>query len=491
MSNKYNLARNDLTRAFIFSNGVNRFGDSPLFAPRMGMDGLSKDIGEPSNIEVPSATKYGAFDVALALPGEESRMTSTLQGYMSMSEASLFNQLAKQRCNFDLHLHFGMCTNPSDFNTYDKVLIFQDVLVTSYNTEALVALTSGDRAQINESLDVSIGDWFEVLPLSYIERGAVQTAGVTPLIGGVVADTRSCGADCDDPSNGCEKIYLIDADGEVLFSLDGSVSWAQYSAGPMVGEVDDVQVGLDYLNGYLWSYGQGGHINYITREGVRDGDAFATTSGLPTTGTAQAANTVYGVVVGTAGTILVIKDVANGVDSNYTGDITTNALNDVKFSGDNLLIGGAANTIIYSADGETFELVTGPTAQAAVAVTAVQPITDQKWLVGYADGKLYGTDDAGVSWTGISVPTTAAFADIDMQSMHVIWATAGDDVLKSIDGGRTWKTAPESGKKTLPANTVMNVVLACSENPNFVLAAGQDTSTAGMIINGYTVNNIK
>ena len=110
-------------------------------------------------------------------------------------------------------MHFGACTDPRRFNTFTKALKWEDVSLPNYSTDDLGALSSDENASITETSDLSIGQFYEILPLSVQER-AVDTV-INELVDAVICDRRTCG-DCDELSDGCEKAFVL----QILLFLD-------------------------------------------------------------------------------------------------------------------------------------------------------------------------------------------------------------------------------------------------------------------------------
>lgn len=491
MASAQDLARNDLSRSFLFLSGINRCGDKPEYMPCISVDALTQDLGDRTKIECPDPNRYGKFIEVGTIPGEVGRLTTTLTGHMNRKALSTFRSLGVSQCSFDMQVHFGLCARPTDSNAYDKILVLEDIFITSYNTDALSALTSGDVAAINESVDISVGNYYEIVSLGYIERGATQTALMSPIVDGLFADSQACGGECGAPSSGCDKAVLIDGDGLTVISTDGGLTWAAGAA--MNGSSITTNIrGVDVTADQIWAYNAGGEIVYASRLGYIAGTAApVAVTGLSTAGAAQDSGASYGLVVGTAGFVGQVLVPSNGF-ATVPSPVTTENLGTVKFNVERniALMGGTNNALVYTEDGVTLDLITTtPTSKAAVTITAVLPVTDTKWLIGYADGTVWCTDDEGVTWTQVTLPgNTSAVNDLSMSSAHVLWAAAGQFLAKSIDGGRSWVAVPENSNKAFPTNGGIDVAIACEDNINVVLAAGQDAGAAGMAIVGTPVN---
>lgn len=470
------LARNDLARVFLFPSGVLGCAPQWQYYPCAAVDGLSQDFGETTNIECPDPHSYGKFIVVDSVPGEISRLTTTLTTRLSRTAPSLFRSLSQKQCSFDFHLHYGLCARPTDFNTYDKVGIFEDVAITSYGTDPLSVLSSGDRGEVNETIDVSVGKYYEVVTLEYNETDTVNTALASAIIDSVLADVQSCGIGCTDSSDGCEVMFAIDADGDLIMSSDGGVTWALNN-----DPWGTVTIGLGYLNGLVWTYNTAtSAIISASKEDALAMNAPASTSASTGSETAvdMANGVAYGLVVGTNGFVGVLRSPASGFDATYTNSFTGEDFTVVNFNpyGDFALLGGANGALVYTANGEDFVSITGPSAQSAVSVSAVMPVTEKKWLVGYADGDVYCTDNAGGTWSLLAVPGGAnPVKDIAMSTTHVLWILKNNVLYKSIDGGASWVKQPQS-KKAFPTSSALNDVLICPYDVNKVNVFGADSA---------------
>lgn len=472
MANLPQIAKNDLARGFLFPSGVYKCGNPCWkYFPCLGVDGLAQDIGEPTRIECPDPYRYGQYIEIDAVPGEVSRLTTTLTTRMSRNEISSFRDLFKQGCNFDLQIHFGLCSRPDAFNEFDKALIFENVYVTSYGTDPLISLTSADRDGILETLDISVGNFYELVPLTYSEVGVVQSTAEGPFIDGLFVDFKTCGGECG-TSDGCSDAFVINDEGTVVFTRDGGISWTV--ASDSFGVTDETSVGIDYLNGFVWVYTDDGTITYATKEDVYDGTNPTVLTGLTVSGVDQDSGSSYGLVVGTGGFIGYLTSPHQGFDIVHTG-VTANDLNEVAFKPgtDMALIGGANGTLIYTENGRSFNVIALPVSLAAVTVTAVMPKSSQNWLVGMANGQLWCTDNGGLTWTLIWTGAATPITDIAFSTGHQLWLTQGNNLFRTLDGGCTWKIQP-SEKRPLPTSGALAGVVPCSENYNFILGYGDE-----------------
>ena len=478
-------ARNDYSRLFIFRDGIFKAGAAAEYLNCVGMDGLSQDRGDVTPVECPSPYEYGAFVEVSQIPGELSRMTTTVTGQMSQFESDIFYDLFSRNCPFDMHLHFGSCTSPDAFNQFDKVLVFESVLASSFSTDPLVALASGDRAVITNSMDISIGKYYTVLNPKYTVAASTLTTDGT-IVGISVCDQRSCG-ECNDPSTGCNKIIAVDVTGNIYWTRDGGSNWATWQLNDGAGtplSPTAVVSGTCYNSNYVVVDGNGdvwlGDLAKIFNGD--EPDFLKVDSGATGTLTDIDATRSMALMVGSAGNIIMLtgsqKFTKVGVGT------TSAALSAVHISPDGTaLVGGATGTVLYSTDGELW--YTSQTAPSANTIGAVLAKNDRNWLVGDSTGKIFATEDAGRSWVQLNyaLGATDAVKDINMSTTHVITLVAGEGLYRSLDGGASWIEEPNS-QLSFPANGGLEAVATCTFDPNMVLAVGASSGGAGVIVIG-------
>ena len=482
------IARNDYARAFLFPKGVLKCNATGEFVSCLAVDSLAQDRGDVTKIECPSPDAYGQFVEVATIPGELSRMTTTLTGRLSRTEVSEFYKLFIDGCSFDMHLHFGLCDSPEAFNQFDKALIFENVYVTNFGTDPLVALQSADRAVINETIDISIGNFYEIVNLKYNQRANAQT-----IHGGIVTmeicDRKSCGVDCDDSSSGCDKIFAASSDFYAYYSDDNGVTWTEQKI------VAVPPVGATIVDGACWGdnwvlFDSAANIWLVDKSdllsgvGVFEQVASAISPGL---GVAMDTYKGYGVIVGGAGLIGVFTDPEGGttiVDAGFAAG--ANALNDVTVGEGASVAVGDAGTVVYSYDTEIW--FASPTKPTTDNLSAVAVKSKNAWIVGDETGKLWCTDDGGKTWSRVKYPTwlsnTNPISDIKVASRHVMYMSSGAKLFRSIDGGSSWFEEPNS-RLSLPSTiTTLTQIAVCGEDSNFVVVGGTSTTATGLVIVG-------
>lgn len=487
------IARNDLTRAFIFPDGVEGCCPDSYFSPCITMDSLSQSKGDIESIECPSDTQFGEFKEVGNLPGEVSRMTTTLTARYMLDQKSSFYEFFQQGCSMDLHLNFGTCTNPKDGNTFSKKLIFEDVQVTAYNTDPLSAQQSGDRAAINESIDVSIGSFFEVMPLS-LKSNVIEGASGS-VVGLEVVDQRRCSSVCGARSNGCQNVWAITDAGDLVFSSQAHRAGGSWEV-ILQDAVNLPTSGLAYTDGYLFFVDANGNFVYQSPEGLHEGDAWETAVIDATDPAVLTANTgafdatdSYILIGGADGLVFSSSSPANGAEntvSTWDGDTVWNVVRINHITSDALL-GGTDGALVWTDDGENFIAASSvPASVSASTITAVWAKSNQHWYIGTSDGEMWCTEDCGVTWTEVKNNASAAIDDIIMVSNHVGYMISDGILFRTYDGGKTWTRQPQLGsRKVTTATVTLNGIEGCVGHLNTVFGYGADASGDPLIYLGH------
>lgn len=155
-----NIANNSLSRVFIYYDCI----DTVEYIPCLSVGEVAASVGDPVRIECPSPDKLGSFIEVGIVPGEITRYTSTMTVRMTRDNLSLFRKLFNEQCSFNLVVAFGTCERPDKIRNFEKLIFFQNINVTSYSTDPLSVLSSGDRAIIEEVVDITFESYHEILP---------------------------------------------------------------------------------------------------------------------------------------------------------------------------------------------------------------------------------------------------------------------------------------------------------------------------------------
>ena len=490
--------KNTFSRVFITEGGA-KITNKPDYMSCMRSGGLAQDFGDITKIECPSPDRYGEFEEVGEIQGAVGRATVTLTGRLLIDVLSDLLRIAKKRCSTDVDIHFGECKNPSQFNSFKMVLKLTDARTTAFNTDDLGALGSDEAAVVNESGDINAEEIIQILPLSYARRGdAVVT---NELVDVVICDMPSCG-DCDDESDGCEKIYAVSvaAGGsagtppDLVFSLDGGVNFYAHDI-DSIATADNADA-IACLGDYLVVVSEDAEsLSYVLKSEVTiTGDhtwVEATTGFVATKGPLDIwSSGTMAFIVGEGGYVYYTDDPTGGVTVADAGVATTDQLNAVHGISDEFAVAvGNNGAIVYTENGLVWTAITPPVV-AGTHFNCVAVKTTKEWLIGGADGNLYYTIDGGTTWTtktfngsGAGSILAVEFAKPSVGYMAHQTALTKGRILRTIDGGYSWMVEPMTG--ALPVSDKINALAVCKDNVNMVVGVGlDDAGTDGIILLG-------
>lgn len=501
MANK--VAIRSMSRVWAFDGGA-----GPTIAPRYlalaAAQAVEKNFGDITRIEVPSQTERGAFDVVGEIQsGEENATLGLMVRYAPGVDYIL--KIANKKCIVDFQVHIGVCTSPTDFNhgwETGKILAFERGRLTSYSTEELGALQSDDEEAVNSEVEISANDFYEIGPVTFAERAKGEIA--QEIVKVLVCDSPSCG-DCENPSDGCQRVYAISAPAgsspgllpEVVVSEDGLQTIAQESPITTLAIGEDPDDAACVGDNLVVVSEDSTSLHYADLSDLIDGtETWAEiTSGFVASKGPRAidAVTAFDVYIAAAGGyIYYTDDPTSLVEVLDAGVATTENLNDIyAYSTEIIIAVGDNNAVVYTTNGSTFQSATGPAA--GVSLTAVYARNEREWWVGTADGRLYYTRDQGSHWTlkGFTGSGTGAIEDIVFASNHVGYlshttAAGAGRILRTVSGGHSWYVLPD-GSSTLPTNDKINSLALCKKDVNTVYAGGLGADAAdGILLKGTT-----
>lgn len=488
------------TRVFLIENGA-RPDHSPDYHAELRAMALSHGFGDSTRIEVPDPAKLGAFIEVGEIRGETERPTTQLQGRYPAKSLSDIYRLAKTQCYTDVHIVIGSCNDPRAYDDYDKIIIVEEARITNYDTDDLGALGSGDNAIVNEMGDLSGRDSYEVVPISYgVKAASVVTNEVLDVI---VCDNVSCG-DCEEPSDGCKKIFAItksaggspSTKADVVFSLDKGATWLAHDI-ETLGASDDPDA-IICIGSYIVVLSQDSEsLHYALKSEFNeytDPTFTEVTTGFVAGKGPRAAFSLgdKAFVVGAGGYIYLVEDPTSGATVLDAGSVVTSNLNDVHaLSEEFALAVGDGGAVLYTENGLTWALAPTSPVGIGVNLNTCWAKTSSEWWVGCGGGQLYYTLNAGQTWntktfsgSGSGQVRDIVFATNSVGFMtHSTTAPRGR-IFKTTNGGNTWKLTPEK-TGTMPANDYLNALAVCVYDPNFVVGVGlADDGSDGFVAVG-------
>lgn len=482
-------------------------GADPTVTPELlayaAAQGVDKNFGDISRIEVPSLLKRGEYDVVGEIQSGEENATMDIMIRYLLNPSRIL-KVANKRCIADFQVHFGKCTNPFDYNRgweSGKILAFDVGRLTTYSTDELGSLESANEDKVNETVTLSARYFYEIGPMTFSERARSEVQ--QEIIKILVCDSPAC-TDCESPSDGCQKVFSISAPAgsspgllpEVQVSTNGMQTIAVESTITTMSIGEDPSDAACVGDNLVVISNTGLALHYADLSLLALGTATWTevTTGFVTAKGPIAIDN-YGpfdtFIAGAGGYIYYTTDPTGGVTVADAGVATTQDLNDIYcYSAEVVIAVGASNAVVYTTNGATFSSVTGPAV--GVVLNCVFARTESEWWVGAANGKLYYTKNRGTTWTESAFPGSGSGSveEIEFASNQVGFIShttsgAAGRILRTISAGNTWYLMPD-GSTSLPTNAKLNSLAVCQRDVNTLYAGGKVASGDGIIIKGST-----
>lgn len=473
---------------------------APIYQGQVRAQALTLGFGDRTRITEPDPDQYGQFQTIDFVKGEADLPTLGLQARYQFTKDE-FIRLARAGCPIDVQVHFGKCQDPRDFNGgWDKVLILESADFSSITTDDLGALAAGEDAIVNEAIDLSGLDAYEIKKLSF---GELAAAAITKEVIDVsICDSPTCGV-CGVTSDGCQHVFAIqlrDAGSpglpaELIASADGGATIIQSNIDSLGATLDPSAIDCVGRRVAVLS-----NVDLAVHYADQDDILAATDTWTKNAAGIVAAKgpndifsrgTAFTWVVGDGGYIYFYNDITGTPVVQSAGSVTTQNLNAVHFYDDlNGVAVGASNAVVFTTNGgTTWTSVTGPAV--GVALNTVWMRSAAEWFIGTAGGRLYYTRNSGSTWTEKAFPGSGAGVVYDIQFAtptvgylaHTTAAPLGR-ILRTIDGGASWYVLPE-GTGSLPDNDRIVSVVGCASNPDVVFGGGLAANgTDGIFMKG-------
>ena len=466
-----------------FQAGGSGPGSVAKYKGHARVTGFSHSTGDLTPVGIPSEEQYDEFEIIDEVRGDEDLPSASVVTRFGLAEFVL-----GQRCKFDIHLHYGRCDRPVNFNGgWEMGIIFERAGFTTKSSDDLTAMEASERAQILITGEFSARKMWVIKNMTVAEKAAAHVTREVVKI--LIADHPSCG-DCGWLSDGNKRlIYVAKGSGaaspglsaEVGISADTGATWDQHDITTLA--VDEQPSDAVVVGDYLVIVSNDS--NSIHFALLSDLDSWTEiTTGLVAAGRPNAIfrlSDSYVWIVGDAGYIYFSEDVIAGVEVQEDGTASGGeALSDIHMSSTQEGVAvGAAGTVLVTRNGGIV-WATAETSPTVDGLNCVWARTPYQWLVGSNGGSMYYTKDGGVTWAEQSFPGsgTGQVRDISFAErasspcgfmVHDLDTPRGR-IFRSIDGGNSWYVLPE-GAGTIPANDRFNSV-AAGFGGNFVLAGG-------------------
>lgn len=486
------------TRVWLI-DGRARPDHAPEFLSSMKVGSLNQGFGTTNSIYIPDPSRYGKFVEAGKFKDAEERPTTSLMGRYAAFVKSKLIELAQKGCSFDIQIHIGECDDPSIFNSFEKIIIFESADIDSYSTEDLGALEPGEQNKIDETGDISATRMYEYVPLTFAERR--PTVVTNQLLDVISPDSVSCG-ECQDESDGCTSFYAISSGAggspstpaDLVFSLDKGQTWSAHDIDGMTPANDPS--GLAKVGNYIVvvSNAEGGMFVALESE-IKAGTDPAFTSVATGYVAGGDPNDIWSVgskafIVGDLGYIYITTDPTSAVEVIDAGEATVDNLNAVHAISESFAVAVGNNGAVVVIEDDLATAATTAPVGVAINLTCVYVKSEREWFVGDDNGDLWYTLDGGITWTERTLPGAAptAISDVTMSSDSIMYVSgivaAHGRIWISVDGGYSFIIASRD-TNIIPLSDEITALAVCTADVDFIVGVGlADDGADGFIIVG-------
>jgi len=450
------------------------------------LQGVTKPLGDVEHTECMDATQATGFREDSEIVSRPGSTTGTMVMKKSIVNAIKAELWADCRWNIDIRLQLEGTGSRSDQMNWNAIDRYIRSKYTEYATDDETVYTRDDQGEVLITMP------FSAPPLSFYNIRKLDAQLIdTDKAGNITCITWLAHEECpsvNGPAVGCKMaVGTADIGGnpQVGLSSDGGQTWTWFTfdgtnntptwTNPITGisGIDDLIV--------VVSAAEGSHA-YSTDGGTTWAEVTLAdyAANAPQAVVVQSPTAIW--IAGANGYIWFSDDgavTATTADGGNPGVVTSSNLLRIKALSDRFIIAvGASNAIVKSENGgETWSLVTGPAAQAAVQANSIAMWDQNIWLVVYEDGEAYWTDDAGTTWTEDTQITDKALTALNDVAVHKAerYVMVGEDgdgngiILDNIHG------APGKWAEIAEPSDVQELFQVITCDQNLWVATGEVT----------------
>lgn len=438
------------------------------------------------------------FKVVNVVQGAAPLITTNIDAKMTED----LDRLERADCAFTLFVTQSKAGRADLFTNFDRVMVLGNVRISSDTYSGLSAMSAEDNASSMVSFEVSAESLLVLAEYTISRQSISETSNIADI---AFLDERRCRTDENVAQKQTEIGYASttaptgspSTTANVIHTTNGG-TWAATAADPFAATEDVIAVETFYMGRNTHRVlvargttdaGNPAEVAYSDDEGTTWTQAnvgSVTGQYVPTRHSLHALNSKNIWIATATGYIYKSSDGGATWTAQLSGTITAGAINAVRMVDDEVgWMGAAANVLGRTIDaGVSWEAITGPSAQAGVAVNVVEPLDQNRVYVGYADGDVYYTLDAGVNWSQITTFTGSGVGqirDIRFWDDNLGFITRNNAsplgaVLWTVNGGVDWTDI------TVPTNVGLNAMALMTEWDFFL--AGQAQAGTGFIGRG-------
>lgn len=450
------ILRNTQGRVFVSTSELDRF----KYYGAMSVGPIEKSL--PAIEPVFTVDLRGNVVKVAEVKDHNVQMSSaSLTGYIPIAAPSSLEKLIKKN-GTNIQIHYGTCSNPSDFNTFESAIVLRGVSLTNYSISEPSTLAP-NKAIIQETANISIDESYRIFTPSF--QQVFGEAGIINMLGIDFAGSNYCAL----PYKNLDIIIAMYNVGSYMrfsYSFDNGVTWAQHpelfsahsgSAVTSALKINENKMFWAYVHS-TETYIQMTDVNTIINDKPVISTVLFTHSSYAAIRDMSATKNYLWCVGGSAASFMVrisLSDYTTEIlddDTNFAG-VSANAVDALN---DNfvVVVGEDDNFALYQ-NGEFYLSSVGIDSMAFLS--DVKVFSEQHWVIA-SDMGLYVTMNGGLDWKKTySVTNKCKFTFYDNL---VGYAANLEGVYRTMDGGKSWA-------KVISATwSGINRIAMNNQNPN-------------------------
>lgn len=470
---------------WIQRNGPNT---PPVFAGCHAIGDVDSPEGDVELVYCPDPRGPNLFEVVNSIQGTPAPTTFTI----TTDFTDEIDEMERVKCPFTLFVHASKRGRKDIFDNFDRSIIYTNVKVTNRGRGGLVARTPEDQGRVERTYDVSAEDELDVKEPTITRQTISESNAINDI---TFCNDFSCRSDDAIAQDACQEGFAV-ADAvaygtaNVLHTTNGG-TWAAvtdpFGADEHPIAIECFPFGRDTTRVMVANGSTSGapaEIAYSDDDGVTWTvvDVSAGNTVFNSRHSLFALNQYHLWAALANGYIYHSDDAGVSWDVQEAGVLTTTAWNAIQFKDENVgWVVGDNNEIARTIDGgTTWSAVTGPAGQTTDEVVALAVLDRNRAWIGYSDGTLWYTKDAGANWeerafpgSGVGQVRDIKFFNDSLGFMVRNNASPTGTALWTINGGYSWSALDAN------TNSGYNAIFVCDEWNFFI--AGEANGGLGYI----------
>lgn len=433
---------------------------------------IVRGLGGTTMAFAPNPAEKNSFDAVAIYRNAAPEPISTS---ITTSVSALADWLDAVKCPVVLYILFTSCGRRDVFFNWERAFILEDVYITQDTLSQSVIRTPADQNEVTQTFEIQARLMHKLYRSGVNEQNTIAGTGRVALTLGFEGG-RQCAGGCGNPRLACEVGYFglagILGMPNLYYTLNAGIDWQPTATTPFSTWED--------VSGVIALPNSPGTWRAVAARGTTDGlnpAEIAYSDDRGATWTNVNAGSVNGqYAIGRGYPLYAVNDrhlwfVTTGGYIYFSADMgatwtaqesaAVQDLHAIHFTNERHgLAVGAANKLLKTTNGVAWITVTGPAAEVGITAQTCFMVDEDHWWVGYADARLWYTNDAGSTWFERSFPGSGSgqiqgisFASrLSGEMIHISAGGATGNLFKTIDGGFAWETiALPSGTAALYA----------------------------------------